>query len=77
VQVDKAATIKQYSLDSEIRYTDSLNNNYVSDTVKVIVDVQAPDDTAMYLVAVIGVLVIAGGGWYLLRRKQQGGRQDP
>ena len=77
VQVDKAATIKQYSLDSEIRYSDLLNNNYVSDTVKVIVDVQAPDDTTMYLVAVVGVLVIAGGGWYLIRRKQQSGRQDP
>lgn len=77
VQVDKAATIKEYSLDSEIRYTDALNNNYVSDTVKVIVDVQAPDDTGMYLIVVIGVIVVAGGGWYLLRKKQHGGRQDP
>ena len=76
VQVDKAATIKQYSLDSEIRFTDSLNNNYVSDTVKVIVDVRAPDNTMMYLIVVCGVLVIAGGGWYLLRQKQQSGRKD-
>lgn len=77
VQVDKAATIKQYSLDSEIRYTDSLDNNYVSDTVKVIVDVQPADDTGMYVIVLIGVIVIAGGGWYILRRKQQSGRQEP
>ncbi|WAI02055.1 COG1361 S-layer family protein [Methanogenium organophilum] len=76
IQVDKAATIKKYSLDSEIRYTDSLNNNYVSDTVKVIVDVQPADNTGMYIIAIIGVLVVAGGGWYLLRRKQHSGRQD-
>lgn len=77
VQVDKAATIKKYSLDSEIRYNDALNNNYVSDTVKVIVDVQPADNTLVYLMAVLGVLIVAGGGYVLYRRRQRGGRQEP
>ncbi|WP_175020528.1 LPXTG cell wall anchor domain-containing protein [Methanogenium cariaci] len=75
VEVNKDATIKTYSLDSEIRYNDALNNNYVSDTVKVIVDVQPADNTPTYLVALVGLLVVAGGGFWLYRRKQQNGRQ--
>ena len=77
VQVEKSATIKKYSLDSEIRYNDALNNNYVSDTVKVIVDVQPVDNTVTYLIAVIGIVIVAGGGFYLYRRKQQTGRKEP
>lgn len=77
VEVNKDATIKTYSLDSEIRYNDALNNNYVSDTVKVIVDVQPADNTPTYLVALVGLLVVAGGGFWLYRRKQQNGRQGP
>jgi hypothetical protein len=77
VQVDASATIKKYSLDSEIRYNDALNNNYVSDTVKVIVDVRPVDNTVTYLIAALGVLIVAGGGFYMYRRKQQGKRKEP
>ena len=38
--VARDATIKMYGLDSEIRYRDELDNTYISDTVKVPVDVK-------------------------------------
>jgi hypothetical protein len=41
VSVDRAATIKEYGLDSEIRYRDALDNSYISDTMKVRVNVTA------------------------------------
>jgi len=40
VSVDRSATIKDYGLDSEIRYQDALGNTYISDTIKVKVDVK-------------------------------------
>jgi hypothetical protein len=42
VSVDRAATIKEYALDSEIRYRDALDNTYISDTMKVKVNVVSP-----------------------------------
>ena len=40
VSVDRSATIKEYGLDSEIRYRDGLGNTYISDTMKVKVNVK-------------------------------------
>jgi hypothetical protein len=40
VSVDRSATIKEYGLDSEIRYRDALGNTYISDTMKVRVNVK-------------------------------------
>jgi hypothetical protein len=42
MSVDRSATIKEYGLDSEIRYRDELDNTYISDTMKVKVDVTNP-----------------------------------
>lgn len=39
VSVDRTATLKEYGLDSEIRYRDALDNTYISDTMKVAIDV--------------------------------------
>ena len=39
LSVDRAATIKEYGLDSEVRYRDALDNTYISDIMKVKVDV--------------------------------------
>jgi len=41
VSVDRSATIKEYGLDSEIRYRDALDNTYISDTMKVRVNIVA------------------------------------
>ena len=35
ISVDKSATIKEYALDSEIRYRDALDNSLISDPMKV------------------------------------------
>ena len=42
VSIDRSATIKEYGLDSEIRYRDQLDNTYISDTMKVKVNVTTP-----------------------------------
>ena len=42
VSVDRSATIKEYALDSEIRYRDALDNTYLSDTMKVKISVNSP-----------------------------------
>lgn len=39
VSVDRTATIKEYGLDSEIRYQDAQNTTYISNTMKVEIDV--------------------------------------
>jgi len=49
VSVDKAATLKEYGLDSEIRYRDALDNTYISDTMKVKVNIAGPTGLATIL----------------------------
>lgn len=49
VSVDRSATIKEYGLDSEIRYRDALDNTYISDTMKVKVNVTSPAGIATVL----------------------------
>lgn len=68
VSVDKAATIKEYGLDSEIRYRDALDNTYISDTMKVKVNVAAPSGLtsilsnpiylSIILAAIIGIIYL-------------------
>ena len=60
IKVDSVATIKDYSLDSEIRYNDIENNNYVSDTVKVIISVKDKENPEIILAAVLILLIVAG-----------------
>lgn len=59
VSVDRAATIKEYGLDSEIRYRDALDNTYISDTMKVKVDVEAPGGLTSVLSNPIYLSIIA------------------
>ena len=35
ISMDKSATIKDYALDSEVRYRDALDNSLISDPMKV------------------------------------------
>jgi hypothetical protein len=77
VSVDKAATIKEYGLDSEIRYRDTLDNTYISDTMKVKVNVAAPAGLtsiltnpiylSIILAAIIGIIYLV----YHYRKKNQ------
>jgi hypothetical protein len=77
VSVDRTATIKEYGLDSEIRYRDALDNTYISDTLKVNVDVTSPAGIttilsnpiylSIVIAAVIGIIYLV----YHFRKKNQ------
>ncbi len=60
VTVDSSATVKTYSLDSEIRYRDALDNDQVSDRITVPVSVVAPTGINALLAnpGIIAVIVI-------------------
>ncbi len=70
VGVSSDAVAKDYALDSEVRYRDSLDNSQISDTVKIPVTVVKPttQDGLMDNLAIIiaGIVVIVAAGYYLL-----------
>jgi hypothetical protein len=76
VGVSSGALAKDYALDSEVRYRDSLDNSQISDTVKVPVTVVQPTAgesimaNLVYLIA--GIIVIIAAGYYLvvMRKKK-------
>jgi hypothetical protein len=77
MSVDRSATLKEYGLDSEIRYRDSLDNTYISDTMKVKVDVTAPAGATavlsnpIYLSLIVAVIIGAVYLVYHFRKKKQ------
>ena len=70
VSVDDAAIAKIYTLDTEVRYRDALDNSQVSDTFNVPVQIQAKPASGglVQVLAAIGltVLIGIGAGYYLL-----------
>ena len=69
MSVDRSATIKEYGLDSEIRYRDELDNTYISDTMKVKVDVINPAGITAILSNPINLSIIVAviiGAVYLV-----------
>ena len=77
VTVDGAAVLKNYGLDSEIRYRDALDNSQISDTIEVPVDVVQPlgiIGTLSNPYVLIPIIVVVGAIalYYLLvyRRKK-------
>jgi len=77
ISVDRTATLKEYGLDSEIRYRDALENTYISDTMKVKINVTAPSGLTTILSNPIYLSIIAAaiiGVGYLVfhyRRKNE------
>ena len=61
VSVDRSATFKEYGLDSEIRYQDALGNTYISDTMKVNVDVKPLTGIAAVFSNPVYLSIIAAG----------------
>jgi hypothetical protein len=61
VGVDRSATIKEYGLDSEIRYRDALDNTYISDTMKVKINVISPTGLAAVLSNPVYIALIIAG----------------
>jgi len=70
IGVSSDAVAKEYALDSEVRYRDSLDNSQISDTVKVPVTVVQPTaaegimGNLVFIIA--GIIVVAAAGYYLL-----------
>jgi hypothetical protein len=64
VSVDRDATIKEYGLDSEIRYRDALDNSYISDTMKVRVNVTAQTGISAILAnpVILGAIIASAIG---------------
>jgi hypothetical protein len=71
VSVDESATAKEYGLDSEIRYRDSLGNSQISDTMKVKVNVEEPSPvmTILAVVVLIGAAAAAGYYFFVMKKK--------
>lgn len=74
VQTDAGATIKAYSIDSEIAYTDSGNTAFTSDNIPVTVEVK-PDSNTGLIVMVFLVVVIAAGAYLWYRKRTVSGRK--
>jgi len=72
ISVDSSATEKEYGLDSELRFRDSLDNSIISDPIKVPIEVVKSSNSGFYLL--IGVLIVGiiGGGYYYYQRRQKG-----
>jgi hypothetical protein len=68
--VDDAAVAREYTLGTEVRYRDALDNSQVSGTFNVPVQVQAKPVSGglMQVLAAIGVIALIGigAGYYLL-----------
>ncbi|MDD1700355.1 MAG: S-layer protein [Methanoregula sp.] len=76
ISVDKSATIKEYALDSEIRYRDALDNTLISDPLKVRVQVSADKGIIANifsnpLALGIIVIVIIGIGFFVYRWRRE------
>jgi hypothetical protein len=75
ITVDKAATLKQYGIDSEIRYRDAFDNTIISDPIKLGLNVGEDKGMVAGLMknpialAVIALLIIGIG--YAVYRKRQ------
>jgi hypothetical protein len=63
ISVASDATIKEYGLDSEIRYNDAIDDTYVSDPMKVTIDVanlsgiNAIVSSPIYLSILVAVII--------------------
>ncbi|MDD1723629.1 MAG: NEW3 domain-containing protein [Methanospirillum sp.] len=71
LNVNGDATPKQYALDSEIRYTDINQTEFVTDTIKVPVIVSNSSFGALILPAIVIILILLGGGFIYYRRMQK------
>jgi len=75
VSVSDDATIKEYGMDTEIRYKDSLQNSVISDPMKAEVTVQEISGIGTVLtnpiVLTVLLFIILGAGYYLYQQRKQ------
>ncbi|NMB79246.1 MAG: S-layer protein [Methanomicrobiales archaeon] len=72
IRVADPAEAKPYSLDTEVRYRDALQNSQVSDTIKVTLQVTpaASGGLAGLLPFIVLIAAVLGAGYYLLSRRR-------
>ena len=73
ISVDKTATIKEYALDSEVRYRDALDNSLISDPMKVRIVVEKEDSllgNPFVLAGIAAAVILIGYIVYRQRTKQ-------
>ncbi len=74
VSIDADATLKEYGIDSEIRYRDDLDNSKISDTMKVRVALEKKQGalfTNPVFLAAIAAVVIGAGYYIFVYRKKK------
>jgi hypothetical protein len=74
IGADSDAEVKDYTLDSEVRYRDALDNSQVSDSLKVPVRIEDEETSVVLqlLPFLLLVLVVCGAGYYVfvMRKKK-------
>jgi len=76
ITADPGATVKDYGLDSEILYRDALNNDQVSDRIKVAVDVTSSSVVRQvvsnpYVLIVIALVAVAAVYFGVIQRRKK------
>jgi len=76
VSIDKSATVKDFGLDSEVRYRDAIGNNLISDPLKIQVTVEPREGIDRVLsnpivMSILGAVVIIIGYYIYTRKKKQ------
>jgi len=76
VMVDDAAVVRDYSLNTEVRYRDALDNSQVSDSFNVQVTVQPRPASggliqALGIIGIIAIIGIGAGYYLLVMRKKK------
>jgi len=73
LSVDKSATLKEYALDSEVRYRDALDNSMISDPMKVRIIVEKEKSllgNPFVLAGIAAAVIVAGFLIYRQKTKQ-------
>jgi hypothetical protein len=70
ISVDKAATLKEYALDSEVRYRDALDNSLISDPMKVRIVVGKENSILSNPFILAGAIAVVIGIGYLVYRQR-------
>jgi len=76
ISVDKSATLKEYGLESEVRYRDALDNRLISDPIKVRVRVLERSGVdvilgnPLYMTILVAILI--GIGYFAYTRRKKG-----
>jgi hypothetical protein len=73
LSLDSAATMKEYGIDSRIQYRDALDNDVISDPIKLRIQVQKDTGLTALLAnpLILGIIaiVITGAGLYVFRKR--------